>query len=914
MPLPAGTRLGHYEILGPLGAGGMGEVYRARDTRLGRDVAIKILPDSLAANPDALARFEREARAVAALSHPNILAIHDFGLDGGRAYSVMELLSGGTLRDRLEGGALPARKSLEFASQIARGLAAAHDRGIVHRDLKPENLFVTDDGHVKILDFGLARMAAESEIGGDSSSLTQTPTRHPETRPGVVLGTIGYMSPEQVRGLQVDHRTDIFSFGVVLYEMLTGQRAFRGDTAADTMTAILREEPSALSGLDRTVPPALERVVQHCLEKNPAERFQSARDLAFNLEATSGASGPAFASGASGAGFAPTGSGAVEGAMSGRVSIGRVGLVAAAALVIGAGLGALAARTWSRPAPVAPPSLRQLTYTGADFDPEASPDGRLIAYTSEREGVQRIWLKQYPGGDEVALTSGPDRLPRFSPDGTQILFIRDADRRQDLYRVAVVGGEPRRLLENVMGADMSPDGRQIAFVRRLVPGETLTSVIGIAGANGDGEREIAREENQTIAAPRWSPDGRTIALINRGAENTPHKILLMQPDGSGRRVLETPPPAGSITPVVWLGHGEAMIYGKAEGFIASGHEGGSGRIIRQELASGRAEVVMWSPARPNDLAVRAPGSLIVGSSSQRQNLLVSSLPADRPGASRRWMTRGNAIDRQPVYSADGEWVMFSSNRSGNLELWKASTTTGAIRRLTDDPTQDWDPAFTPDGKGILWSSSRDGHFEIWTGNVDGTGARRVTDDGVDAENPTMTPDGQWVVYNSSNPAKSGIWKVRADGTEATRLVPGFWSTPEVSPDGQWVAFRTRTRPRVLRIARLSDGRLEAMTMRAAASTYENDMRPHWHAGGREILFNGAAEDGRFGIFVQAFVPGTDTTRTRRLLAGYDSGQPIDSFAVSPDGTHIVQAIVDTLDSLLLAEGVPGIEPPRPARP
>jgi len=898
LTLPAGTRLGPYEILGPLGAGGMGEVYRARDTRLQRDVAIKILPESLAADPDALARFEREARAVAALSHPNILAIHDFGVEGGRAFSVTELLEGSTLRERLASGPLPVRKATECAAQVARGLAAAHERGVVHRDLKPENLFVTGDGRVKILDFGLAKVGVAGEVGGDASNATQTPTRHLETRPGVVLGTIGYMSPEQVRGVAIDHRTDLFSLGAVLYEMLTGQRAFRGATAADTMTAILREDPPPLSGIDRALPPALERLVHHCLEKNPAERFQSARDLAFHLEATSGGS----ASDVSGVRI---GERASSPARSGRA---RLLLVTAAALAAGAALGIALDHRLNRPAAVAPPSLRQLTYTGADFDPAASPDGRLIAYTSEREGAERIWLKQYPGGDEVALTSGPDQLPRFSPDGTQVLFVRSGGAHRDLYRVPVVGGEPRRILEDVMSADWSPDGGRIAFLRYRHEGEKTVYLIGVAGATGEGERVIARHDNETIFMPRWSPDGKTIAVVNRGAENTPNSILLYAVDGGGHRVLETPAPAGIITPVVWSGDGHALIYAKEEGFLSAGALGGSGRVIRQDIGSGRSEVILWTPTRPIDLAILAPGTLILSASTQRQNLLASAVSEGRSGAE-RWITRGNAIDRQPVFSPDGEWVMFSSNRSGNLELWKVSTTSGAIRRLTDDPAQDWDPAFTPDGRSILWSSSRGGHFEIWSGNMDGSGARQVSQDGVDAENPTMTPDGRWVVYNSSNPAQAGLWKIRPDGSEATRIVPGFWSTPEVSPDGAWVAFRTRTTPRVIHVARVSDGRLEPSLALEVGGDQTNG-RPRWMPGGKALAFNVMNPKGESGVFVQDFVPGRDTTRTRRLLAGQDRGQRIDSYALSADGTRLVQAVADSLDSLILAEGVPGIEPPR----
>jgi serine/threonine protein kinase len=299
--LAAGSRLGPYEIIAPLGAGGMGEVYRARDSRLGREVAIKVLPERLAADPESRERFEREARAVASLSHPNILAIHDFGVEAGVAYSVTELLEGETLRGRIGDSPMPARKVLEFARQMARGLAAAHEKGIVHRDLKPENIFVTGDGQVKILDFGLAKIAA-----GEGMPLTEMLTLQGGTTPGTVMGTMGYMSPEQVRGQPADHRTDLFSFGAIVYEMLSGRRAFRRDTAADTMSAILKEEPPELSGIQAGIAPGLERLVHHCLEKSPAERFQSARDLAFHLEAISTVTGPgASASPGTGLGARP---------------------------------------------------------------------------------------------------------------------------------------------------------------------------------------------------------------------------------------------------------------------------------------------------------------------------------------------------------------------------------------------------------------------------------------------------------------------------------------------------------------------------------------------------------------------------------------------------------------------------------
>src|SRR5437870_2180540 len=296
MPLAPGTRLGPYEIVAPLGAGGMGEVYRARDTRLERSVALKILPTTFTGDANRLQRFEHEARILSALNHPNLLAIHDVGAQNGTHYLVSEFLEGQTLREKISGGPLPQRRVTEYALEIAKGLAAAHEKGIVHRDLKPDNIFLTKDGRVKILDFGLAKQSSMASTVSEQSETMGAPT---PTTPGTVLGTAGYMSPEQVRGQPLDARSDLFSFGAILYEMISGKRAFKGGSGVETMNAILKEDPPELSGSSLNLSPGLERIVRHCLEKEPAMRFQSARDLAFDLESLSSGSTPATAVSAS---------------------------------------------------------------------------------------------------------------------------------------------------------------------------------------------------------------------------------------------------------------------------------------------------------------------------------------------------------------------------------------------------------------------------------------------------------------------------------------------------------------------------------------------------------------------------------------------------------------------------------------
>ncbi|HVE66412.1 MAG TPA: serine/threonine-protein kinase, partial [Thermoanaerobaculia bacterium] len=359
MTLASGTRLGPYEIVGALGAGGMGEVYRAHDTRLKREVAVKVLPSSFSTDPDRLRRFELEAEAAGRLNHPNILAIYDVGTHDGAPYVVSELLEGETLRVVLADGPLPLRRALEYARGIAAGLAAAHEKGIVHRDLKPENVFVTADGRAKILDFGLAKLTEPARPDSGQSALPTSPG----TEPGVVMGSAGYMSPEQVRGGATDHRSDLFSFGAILFEMLSGRRAFQGDSSVETMNAILKEEPPELTGSGRNVPPGIDRVLRHCLEKNPALRFQSARDLAFDLESLSEPSAAAAVVPIAAAGAKP-----------------RTGLVAAIVLALVA-----AALAWvaGRGAKTAPPVFQRLTFrAGTVFTGRFAPDGQTIVYSA----------------------------------------------------------------------------------------------------------------------------------------------------------------------------------------------------------------------------------------------------------------------------------------------------------------------------------------------------------------------------------------------------------------------------------------------------------------------------------------------------------------------------------------------------
>src|SRR5262252_8496864 len=573
MTLAAGTQLGPYEILSPLGAGGMGEVYRARDSKLAREVAIKVLPSEFTSDSHRLERFEKEARTASALNHPNIVTIYEVGSVDGVAFIAMELVAGKTLRELLvAGGAMPLKRLLGVAAQAADGLAKAHAAGIVHRDLKPENIMVTKDGFVKILDFGLAKLVP----GLDSSSQATIVTV--DSQPGAVMGTAPYMSPEQARGDSVDYRTDIFSLGSILYEMLTCKQPFKGASAAQRLTAIIEDEPQPLAEANPKVLMPLRWVVERCLAKDPEERYSSTLDLARDLKSIRDHLSNTTASGSLTA--APS------------AATRPKWLTTAVLVLLGMMIGAALA-LWLRPSPrMSAVSFHPLTFSGNDFVPSVSPDGKTVAFVSGRDGVYRIWLKQLEGGGEMVLTSGPDdQSPRFSPDGASVMFIHN----HAAYRIPSIGGQARKLLDNVEDAGWSPDGRQIAFVR--YDGEqTRIGVVSIA----DGSSNVIHTvENKHLLAPSWSPDGTTIALIPQttGTAGAPaHSFTLVSRDGQSVRQLVCPFPGGELSTPSWADGGRRILYALPEsagdvGTLQATTVGSASRIFSQDVNSGEVHTL-----------------------------------------------------------------------------------------------------------------------------------------------------------------------------------------------------------------------------------------------------------------------------------------------------------------------------------
>ena len=883
----------------------MGEVYRARHTKLEREVAVKVLSAEFASNQERVRRFEQEARSASALNHPNIVVIHDIGQLDSTSYIVMELVEGKTLRELLSSGALPIKKTLQIAAQVADGLAKAHGAGIVHRDLKPENVMVSKDGYVKVLDFGLAKL---SPAAGDSVSEMAT-IGAPQTQDGVVMGTVGYMSPEQARGVPADFRADQFSLGAVLYEMVTGKRPFQRDSAAQTLAAIIESEPPNVAEVNPRVPLPLRWIIERCLAKEPDDRYASTRDLARDLQSVRDH--------LSEAGTTTAQQMVAQPAPVAR----RRGLQMAALALVMLLVGGAAGYYFAQPEPVEPPALRVLTFSGLDEDPSVSPDGRTVAFVSARDGVARIWLRQLVGGGEVPLTSGPDFAPRISPDGTTVLFSRfvsgtspsagatlsSSFGRTAIFRVPVVGGEPRKLLDDAFEGDFSPDGGEIAFLRRLEKdGRTQVAIGTVPSAGGEG-RIIHIMDRSAAGGVRWSPDGRrllaTFTSTGLGGGSTAHGVLVIDRDGGNARYL-SPPVAGSApSAAAWVGSGSELVYGVPESLARSSNTTtNSTRVVLHNVDTGEGRTLLSLPMLVGTMNIAGPGKLIFDQTTSRSNLRAFVTGRESEA---RWLTRGASIDRQPIFSADGKWLAFTSNRSGNLDIWLQSLETAQVRPLTDHPADDWDPAFMRDSGRILFSSIRGGHFEIWMAEPDGSNPRQVSKDGVDAENPTATPDGRWIVYNSGNPEKRGIWKVRDDGSEGTILYPGSSAWPETSPDGQYVVFtQTGAQENTARVLRLSDGKLLPFQIRVAGSA-----RARWMPDGRAIAFAGT-EGGRTGVFVQDFRPDQDTTATRRKIAAFLADFSAETFTVSPDGRQVVVSLVERNSGLMMAEGVPGIVPPR----
>jgi serine/threonine protein kinase/Tol biopolymer transport system component len=660
MSLAAGTQLGPYEVMDLLGAGAMGEVYRARDTRLRRTVAVKVLPASMGNDPARLKRFEQEARAAGALNHPNIVAIHDFGHDSGSPYVVSELLEGETLRERMGGTPLSPRKAAEYAIQIARGLAAAHEKGIVHRDLKPDNIFLTRDGGVKILDFGLAKLQRAPFGGSDvfDGSVSAAATCDPLTEEGTVLGTVGYMSPEQVRGQNADHRSDIFSFGAVLYEMLTGQRAFKGRSAVETLNAILKEDPPPITDTAPAPPPAMERIVYHCLEKNPAERFQSAHDLAFDIEALSSHSG---ASRAALVGESPW-------------QRAKPGLLAALIMALPAAGFLLARATPHHPNP----EYQRLTFRrGTVYGARFAPDGQVV-YAAAWNGRKPEVYARRPETPDARVLGMERAFPvAISPAGEMAVLINKEDGPSVLARVSLSGGPPREILENVKYADWARDGSDFAVVRWIDGGLRLDYPIGtplVTSASPAGLSHVRISPKGDLVAflehPLVSDDRGSVAIVDRAGRKT-----ILSSDW------------GSIEGLAWSKDGDEVLFTAAK-------VGADSALYAVDL-SGKRRLVEKAPGRLVLHDVSRDGTLLLERNSHRMEIrgIVDTAAED---VDLSWFDFSGPAD----LSTDGKSLLFYESGEGggsSYSVYVRPTDGGLPVRLGDGRAQ----SLSPDGKSVV---------------------------------------------------------------------------------------------------------------------------------------------------------------------------------------------------------------------
>ena len=817
MALTSGTKLGPYEIQASIGAGGMGEVYRAHDARLDRTVAIKVLPASYSADRDRLQRFAQEARAAAALNHPNILSIFDIGDEQGAPYVVSELLEGETLRDRLRSGPISSRKTIDYAVQVARGLSAAHEKGIVHRDLKPENLFLTNDGRMKILDFGLAKLTRPEIESGSADA----PTMHAATEPGLVMGTVGYMSPEQVRGKAADQRSDIFAFGAILYEMVSGKRAFHGETAADTMSAILKEEVPELSETARNVPPGLDRIVRHCLEKSPTQRFHSAGDMAFDLEALTEIS----ATGKSGAQAAAAQATHSE---SRRKLAWAAGLIALAAAM--AGLGWWLGRGSGTASPA---EYQQITFrTGFMGNARFTPDGSVVYSATWDGGENQLYLARLDESGSRELGLKDAELLGISKSGELAIRLNTIGyggyaRAGTLARVPMSGGTPREVIENVQDVDWAANGEDMAIVRYVPENHHWRLEYPIGKVLVDGINWISH--------PKISPDGKRVAFAdheNTGGDDE-GSVAVIEPDGREKKLSSG---LVSLEGVLWSPAGDELWFtgtrtGSAEnlhGVTLSGKERAianvPGGMWLQDIRDGVALIIRhqirigirgMAPGAKEERELGWFGWAILRDISRDGRKILFEEEGDGGGPSYTVFLRDT--DGSPpvrlgtgvaeAISPDGKWVITIPSKEGALSV--VPTGAGEARQLTHDHISYNRIRYLPDGRQLLASGIEAGHggreYLIDLNNGD---AKAITPEGMAGGN--LSPDGRSVAVLGPD-GKWGIWPLNGSGF---RAIPGLDTKHYVTgwtPDGASVYVTpSHQRDRVAAVYRvdIATGKME----------------------------------------------------------------------------------------------------------
>ncbi|HEY3202368.1 MAG TPA: protein kinase [Thermoanaerobaculia bacterium] len=856
MPLAPGTRLGPYEILAPIGAGGMGEVYRARDPRLGREVAIKVLPASFSQDADRLRRFEQEAKAAGLLNHPNITAVHDIGTHEAAPYVVQELLDGETLRSLLAGGRLPQRKVIDYSLQIVHGLAAAHEKGIVHRDLKPDNIFVTNDGRVKILDFGLAKL---TQVEGTAGNATNLPTETRGTEPGVVMGTLGYMSPEQVRGRSADARSDIFSFGSILYEILSGKRAFTGDSAADTMSAILREDPPDLSVTNQNISPGLERIVRHCLEKNPEQRFHSAHDVAFDLEALSGPSAPRLQ---------PPKSHLRA----------RVPSILVAAGCVASGL--LAGWLLWRPHSESSPTFHRLTFRrGPIWNARFAPDGGSIIYSASWDGAQKpeLFSTRLESPESLQLSLANKWVMGISRSGEMLVLQPDNNLSGyciigNLSQAPLSGTASRVLLEDVGAADWSPDGANIAVVHAPQGRYRLEFPVG----------KVLYETAGWISYPRVSPKGDAIAFFDHPVFGDDRGSVAVMNLAGKKTILS--PGWESAQGLAWSPSGEEI-------WFTAGRSGTS-RGLYAVTPAGRERPVLVAPGSVTLQDISRDGRVLLAETDTRLGFFGLS-PAETKERDLSWFE----LSWGARLSDDAKTVVFTEQGEAGgpgYSVYQRLLDGSAAVRLGEGAGL----AISPDGKWVLAARVRTSPTTLVLLPTGAGQPRTFPKDSIERniDFGAFLPEGKTIAYNAHEPGKPmRVFVQDIDGGAARSVTPEGVIARLLSPDGKFLL--TRAEGLGFSLSPIGGG-----PSTPARGFEPTDYAVGWTADGRSVfvgtdralparIFRIELETGRRELWKE-FMPGDPTGITR-----------LGAMAVSKDGKTILFGYGHRVGDLYVAEGL-----------